>query len=344
MGYFSRGLVSCCEAPAPSAAGCVQPAQRLEIAGPERKDRLEVKNGSAAAEQHREGWSTVLVYVGEGTFGDQYGASFSQEGQELLVLALLGCPQHGFFFDMAAHTALRLSNTRLLERDWGWEGVCVDANHQYWPELAHRRCRTVGAVVADEIGIIFGFNTGKGATGHVDGKLTPTEEQAFWSDSRKSPNGVVRRSTTMAALFAEIDVPKVIDYLSLDVEGAETMIMSKFPFDSHTIKLMTVERPTAELKSLLQRHEYVLLGVLGTFGESVWAHTSLKGGIARATAMVERFKHVYAEVRTAKNHHEVSALDLAKRAALHPRWAEGATCSVSEGHINELIHWKYAPD
>lgn len=77
---------------------------------------------------------------------------------------------------MAAHTALRFSNTRLLERDWGWEGICVDANHQYWPELAHRRCRTVGAVVAGEVDSIFAFNTDKGATGHVDGKMTPTQE------------------------------------------------------------------------------------------------------------------------------------------------------------------------
>ena len=73
----------------------------------------------------------------------------------------------------------------------------------------------------------------------------------------------------MTALFAQTDIPKVIDYLSLDVEGAETMIMSAFPFDSHTIKVMTVERPTPELKRLLQRHGYVQLGDLGNFGESL---------------------------------------------------------------------------
>ena len=146
----------------------------------------------------------------------------------------------------------------------------------------------------------------------------------------------------MTALFAQTDIPKVIDYLSLDVEGAETMIMSAFPFDSHTIKVMTVERPTPELKRLLQRHGYVQLGDLGNFGESLWAHASLEGGVARATAMLEEFNSIYEHIRTG-NSHEVSALDLAKRTALHPRWVEGATCSVSEGHINKLIHWKFAP-
>ena len=40
---------------------------------------------------------------------------------------------------------------------------------------------------------------------------------------------VTRRTTTIANLLARFDVPSTIDYLSLDVEGAEEMIMQGAP-------------------------------------------------------------------------------------------------------------------
>ena len=49
---------------------------------------------------------------------------------------------------------------------------------------------------------------------------------------------------------------QVIDYLSLDVEGAESLVMRTFPFATHTVAMLTVEKPQADLAALLRSHSY----------------------------------------------------------------------------------------
>jgi hypothetical protein len=68
--------------------------------------------------------------------------------------------------------------------------------------------------------------------------------------------------------------PQVIDYLSLDVEGAEHYIMQDFPFDQYTICVMTIERPNDPLQELLKSQGYQFLQTISVFGETLWAHTS----------------------------------------------------------------------
>ena len=68
--------------------------------------------------------------------------------------------------------------------------------------------------------------------------------------------------------------PRVIDYFSLDVEGAEMFIMEDFPFDQYLIRILTIERPGMSLRSLLEQHGYKLLMVISVFGETLWCHES----------------------------------------------------------------------
>ena len=70
------------------------------------------------------------------------------------------------------------------------------------------------------------------------------------------------------------DAPKVIDYLSLDVEGAETYIMRDFPFDKYKFKCMSVERPKDELLALLENNGYKKVLDFKR-GDTLWAHESV---------------------------------------------------------------------
>ena len=70
-------------------------------------------------------------------------------------------------------------------------------------------------------------------------------------------------SVTFAEILDKFDVPDVIDFLSLDCEGAETLAMSTFPWDTHAILTMTIERPDHALRNILAEHGYVKLGVHG---------------------------------------------------------------------------------
>jgi len=42
-------------------------------------------------------------------------------------------------------------------------------------------------------------------------------------------------------LLNEHQLPKLIDYISLDIEGMEYKALTKFPFDTHEVILWTIE-------------------------------------------------------------------------------------------------------
>ena len=66
--------------------------------------------------------------------------------------------------------------------------------------------------------------------------------------------------------------PTEIDYLSLDVEGAETYIMEYFPFHLYHIKVITAERLKGSIRQVLKHHGYIFVQKITTWGESLWIH------------------------------------------------------------------------
>lgn len=221
------------------------------------------------------GWQPINVFYGEkeGLFNDAPPAykssqeSFAQVGQDSIILKLLG--PNGYFVDLAANDALDFSNTLALERK-GWTGLCIEPNPVYWYGLSHRKCTVVGAMVAgtksEKVKVKFRGVYG-GIVGKLDNKL---------ADYKKEPDApeVTRYTAPVHQVLEKFNVPKVIDYMSLDVEGSEYEIMKDFPFEKYTIRVLTVERPNKKLKALLTEKGYMYLADLSTWGEYLWCHKS----------------------------------------------------------------------
>ena len=68
------------------------------------------------------------------------------------------------------------------------------------------------------------------------------------------------------------NAPRKIDYMSLDVEGAEFYVMEKFPFDKYRISVLTIERPQQELQRHLIKNGYEMVRIIARFGETLWIH------------------------------------------------------------------------
>ena len=75
---------------------------------------------------------------------DTAGMWHSQVGQDRTIARLFGNKRGGYFVDLAANHAILNSNTRTLERDYGWSGLCIDANPEMLWELANERVRGAG--------------------------------------------------------------------------------------------------------------------------------------------------------------------------------------------------------
>ena len=233
-----------------------QPSQPVVKSSPEK---------SIAVESAKPGFHPIWVYTGLTPFwGLPSGPSWhSQSGQDKIVFELLKGKKNGYFIDLAANHAIKMSNTLGLERDNGWDGLCIEPNPQYWNLLSRRKCKTIAAVVGGENNAEVMFTYNIWASGIVRKDFDNKDK----TDKRNAPV----KTVTLLSIFELFNVPSKIDYLSLDVEGAEEFIMNLFPFDKYSFSAMTVERPSPKLKEKLKANGYTFVrSDYNTFGDELW--------------------------------------------------------------------------
>ena len=93
------------------------------------------------------------------------------------------------------------------------------------------------------------------------------------TDNRDAIEKTVVHAEPLAEILQREGAPRVIDYLSLDTEGAETRILLNFDFERYRFRVMTIERPSPQLHTYLLAHDYILLNNDGLDG--YYCHRSL---------------------------------------------------------------------
>lgn len=174
-------------------------------------------------------------------------------------------------------------NTSALEQDYGWNGICIEPNPMYWYNLTHcRTCTIVGAVVGNPHSrmesVYFRFEAGDhggiAGTGFDNGKRWQA------SSERRYTVPLVEVLDQFVVDHHRNDHPEApiieMDYLSLDVEGAETYILQDFPFDRYRFSVITAERLRGEIRKYLKDNGYEFVQRLTRWGESLWVHKSVK--------------------------------------------------------------------
>lgn len=258
------------------------------------------------------GWNPVHVFYGD-TNQIQYHSSisndyfhqvswYSQARQDEVVAALLRHKRGGYFVDLAANDPVKISNTYALETRLGWTGLCLEPNPTYWTGLAHRsKCHVIGAVVGARRmqQVKFRFPNKKAPKGGIvgedfDNKVEVTANNA--EDVRP------RYTVSLSEILERFQAPALIDYLSLDVEGAEDLVMEGFPFDKYRITIITLERPSDALSKVLTRNGYQYLRLLKVnSGDTLWVHESMVDQLdIKASCKIDTMKK-YLERPTARH-------------------------------------------
>ena len=226
---------------------------------------------------------------------------YSQAFQDQAVMMLLDYPTNGYFVDLASNDAMNLSNTYAMERTFGWTGLCMEPNPMYWYNLSHfRTCQIVGAVIGSPIarlervpfvyqmGVLGGIvDTTRTTTIHTlrnsttthttttNNNVTHDASPDFDLKQEYQSQSVMEYTVPLYEVFQRYGVPKTIDYLSFDVEGAEEYIFQSFPLTEYVFKTMTIERVKPSLQQRLESHGYQQVMQLSKWGESLWAHSSI---------------------------------------------------------------------
>jgi Methyltransferase FkbM domain len=220
------------------------------------------------------GWQTLNVYYGSTDLKEKSlppeQRFFSQARQDECVLSLLNNRIGGYFVDLASNDATILSNTYSLELHFNWTGLCIEPNPIYWYNLTHYRprCTIVGAVLGTTTGRVIDFLYDGNEHGGIVGDGFDNSRPALKHKS------VQEYTITLRDVLKKNNAPRVIDYLSLDVEGAEEFIMNNFSFDEYTFKILTIERPKEGLKAILEKNQYKQIQRLSRWGETLWIHSS----------------------------------------------------------------------
>jgi Methyltransferase FkbM domain len=235
--------------------------------------------------QQQPGWKEIHVFFGDRShiydttslptpyfYANQW---FSQYRQDELVSRLLHGKRNGYFIDLAANDAVRISNTYALETSFNWTGLCIEPNPIYWTGLSYRKCHVVAAIVGNQTlqEVTFRYPKAKAPQGGILGEQYDNKSDQ-WNE------GHPRFTVSLLDIFEKFHVPAVIDYISLDVEGAEDLVMSSFPFTKYRFHLMSVERPSEVLSRLLVSNGYQLLQMIKNV-DTLWVHQSVLRAIDR---------------------------------------------------------------
>lgn len=173
--------------------------------------------------------------------------STSQLGQDLWVLERTGYKRNGFFVEFGATDGVILSNTLVLEKIFGWNGLLAEPNPEYFAELQKNRSsgafdaciagksgERVEFVLADEFG---GIKDYIGRDRHASRRASYAE---------LSENVLTLTTISLDEFLTRHGAPAHIDYISVDTEGNELDILRTFPFEKWDVSMWTVEHNFAE--------------------------------------------------------------------------------------------------
>lgn len=182
--------------------------------------------------------------------------------QDAWVLRTLKNKERGTFLEVGAYDGVYHSNTLTLEESFGWDGMLIEAVHEY--AVAARRERKARVVEA-AVGTNYTPEPFYVA-GQWSGLKHSTRPNLLVEHEKRNNPTINLLTEPLACLLRWFRVPAVVDYLSIDVEGAEYPILKEYFRNPPThFRCMTVEVGVGrddldKLVSLLEPHGYELCG------------------------------------------------------------------------------------
>ncbi|KKQ97777.1 MAG: SAM-dependent methyltransferase [Candidatus Woesebacteria bacterium GW2011_GWB1_39_12] len=177
-------------------------------------------------------------------------ASYSQEGEDLIIQKIVNFKKKGFYVDIGAHHPFRYSNTFLLYKN-GWRGINIDADIKAIKLFKKARPKdiNVAKVISNKNTIL---------------NLYVFNDTALNTLSRKQAGIVVKskqselvkilkvKSYTLEQILTRY-LPKnaSIDFLNLDVEGLDYEVLRSNNWNLFKPKVICIEILLNPLKNNL---------------------------------------------------------------------------------------------
>lgn len=165
-------------------------------------------------------------------FTDYDDKSYSQFKQDLWVLQNTGYKKNGFYLEIGVHDGKEGSNTYLLDTKYKWKGLCIDI---LLDNMEERSCMQHKGLVSNKIEEV-DFVFAEGLSG-IDGL------NLKWNNTPLVKNGKKQKFKTeiTQTVLDKYNVPSFVDYLSLDVEGSELLVLEGINHKKHVFGIISIE-------------------------------------------------------------------------------------------------------
>ncbi len=172
-------------------------------------------------------------------------ASNSQLQQDLFVLGILECKRDGFFVEFGATDGIALSNTYLLESEFGWSGILAEPARYWQSNLLRNR------PIAHLSDLCVWKTSGEKMKFRETKQMELSTIETFkGNDAHRNERskGFVYEVETISLidLLRRYNAPKNIDFLSIDTEGSEFEILESFNFDAYQFSVIVCEHNFTE--------------------------------------------------------------------------------------------------
>ena len=145
--------------------------------------------------------------------------------------------KNGYFLDVGSGDGFVESNTWALEQR-GWTGICVDP---FPKNMEGRTCQlfkeVVGRLPGQKVTFVKAGDLG-GIADHL----------GRWKSQTKDAATVELTTVTLEDILRRAGAPSYIQFISLDIEGAELEALRGFPFDRYTVGAFAIEHNNEEPK------------------------------------------------------------------------------------------------
>jgi FkbM family methyltransferase len=184
--------------------------------------------------------------------------SKSQYRQDLFVLQQLNLKKNGYFVEFGATNGVDISNTYLLETEFGWNGILAEPARCWHADLLKNRKASIELdCVWKETSSILTFNE----VGNPDlSTISAYNSSDFWREDRQTGKTYDVKTISLNDLLRKHKAPRHIDYLSIDTEGSEFEILNSFDFEEYSFSVITCEHNFSPMRekihALLSKHGY----------------------------------------------------------------------------------------
>lgn len=150
----------------------------------------------------------------------------------------------GFFVEAGAANGIGGSASFVLERYFDWKGICVEPVERFHEVLRkYRTCtvddRCLWSRTGESVTFSY-FPTRSGLSGIDDVRIDKHEEELRTSGTEAIQ--VEKETVSLHDLLEQHEAPATIEYICLDIEGAERQVLEAYDFDGpHRVLAISIE-------------------------------------------------------------------------------------------------------